>query len=148
MGDGNLVGLCDFASNLGFCPINACTCTAQGTLHTLPEATDKVGEAGPGMDETIYGTLCAFTCKYGYCPEGACAVSTSGGGGGGKGSGEVYVDPGIFLKPPPVNECILPCTLIVPDLLLNIATTIHLYLIDTSIALDQPLSRPFTLAQV
>ncbi|KAE8419725.1 glycosyl hydrolase family 71-domain-containing protein [Aspergillus pseudocaelatus] len=104
-GDGNLAGLC--------------------ALHTLPEATGKVGEAGPGMDEAIYGPLCAFTCKYGYCPEGTCAVSTSGGGGGGKDSGEVYVDPGIFLKPSPVVGRIPPCTLIMPDLLLNTPTTIH-----------------------
>ena len=76
-GDGNLAGLCDFACNLGFCPINACICTAEGALHTLPEATGKVGEAGQGMDEAIYGPLCAFTCKYEYCPQGACAVSTS-----------------------------------------------------------------------
>ncbi|KAE8326193.1 hypothetical protein BDV39DRAFT_206088 [Aspergillus sergii] len=134
-GEGNLAGLCDFACNLGFCPINACTCTAQGALHTLPEATDKVGEAGPGMDETVYGPLCAFTCKYGYCPEGACAVSTSGGEGDGKGSGEVYVDPGIFLKPSPVVGCIPPCTLIMPDLLLNNPTTIYLSPVATSITL-------------
>ncbi|KAF5857071.1 hypothetical protein ETB97_006283 [Aspergillus alliaceus] len=133
-GEGNLAGLCDFACNLGFCPINACTCTAQGALHTLPEATDKVGEAGPGMDETVYGPLCAFTCKYGYCPEGACAVSTSGGGDG-KGSGEVYVDPDIFLEPSPVVGCIPPCTLIMPDLLLNAPTTIYLSPVATSIVL-------------
>lgn len=134
-GEGNLSGLCDFACNLGFCPINACTCTAQGALHTLPEATDKVGEAVPGMDETVYGPLCEFTCKYGYCPEGAYAVSTSGGEGDDKGSGEVYVDPGIFLKPAPVVGCIPPCTLIMPDLLLNNPTTICLSPVATSIAL-------------
>ncbi|QRD84998.1 putative alpha-1,3-glucanase [Aspergillus flavus] len=134
-GEGNLAGLCDFACNLGFCPINACTCTAQGALHTLPEATDKVGEAGPGMDETVYGPLCEFTCKYEYCPEGACAVSTSGGEGDDKGSGDVYVDPGIFLKPSPVVGCIPPCTLIMPDLLLNNPTTIYLSPVATSITL-------------
>ncbi|KAB8261806.1 glycosyl hydrolase family 71-domain-containing protein [Aspergillus pseudonomiae] len=133
-GEGNLAGLCDFACNLGFCPINACTCTAKGALHTLPDATEMVGEAGPGMDEAVYGPLCEFTCKYGYCPEGACAVSTSTGGDG-KGSGEVYVDPGIFLKPSPVVGCIPPCTLIMPDLLLNGPTTIYFLPVPTSIAL-------------
>ncbi|GMF73076.1 unnamed protein product [Aspergillus oryzae] len=144
--DASYSGLCAFDCPHGFCPDTACS-TVSAPLSTptvspfLPPACiggtgeDKVGEAGPGMDETVYGPLCEFTCKYGYCPEGACAVSTSGGEGDDKGSGYVYVDPGIFLKPSPVVICIPPCTLIMPDLLLNNPTTIYLSPVATSITL-------------
>jgi hypothetical protein len=135
-GEGNLAGLCDFACNLGHCPIAACTCTAQGALHTLPEATGDIGVAGPGMDETIYGDLCAFTCMYNYCPEPSCAKANSGSGGDGgdgNGSGDVYVDPIFFLEPSPVVECIPPCNIILPELILPSHTTIHFYPVKTSI---------------
>jgi hypothetical protein len=135
-GEGGLAGLCSFACNLGHCPIAACTCTAKGALHTLPQSTNVVGKADPGMDETIYGDLCAFTCKYGYCPEGACVAHSSGTGGDhGGGSGDVYVDPIIFLQPSPVVECIPPCDLILPELILPTKTTIHFSSVTTSIVL-------------
>lgn len=134
-GEGNLASLCPFACNLGYCPIKACTCTAQGALHTLPEATDTVGHAAPGMDATLYEDLCAFTCKYGYCPSGACTTAGSGSGGSGEGSGVVYVNPEIFLTPRPVVACEPPCTLVMPEAILNSPTTIYFYQVSTAIDL-------------
>jgi hypothetical protein len=133
-GEGNLGGLCSFTYNLGHCPIAACTCTAQGALHTLPEATSDVGVAGPGLDETIYTDLCAFTCMYGYCPEGAC-VKAGDSGNGEAGSGDVYIDPIIFVEPSPVVECIPPCNIIFPEQILPTQTTIYLYAVTTSIVM-------------
>lgn len=132
-GEGNLAGLCSFACNLGHCPISACTCTAQGALHTLPEPTGDIGVAAPGLDETIYTDLCAFTCMYGYCPEGACVKAGDSGQGDQSGSGDVYIDPILFLEPSPVVGCIPPCNIIFPELILPTPTTIHLYPVKTSV---------------
>ncbi|KAH7323894.1 hypothetical protein BKA65DRAFT_598423 [Rhexocercosporidium sp. MPI-PUGE-AT-0058] len=70
-GPGNLLGLCDFSCNFGFCP-SVCTCTAQGPPNTLPATVNVRGWPKSGND----GGLCAFTCSHGYCPNTACFTSS------------------------------------------------------------------------
>ncbi|KAG9239015.1 putative alpha-1,3-glucanase/mutanase [Amylocarpus encephaloides] len=66
-GPSNLLGLCTFACNLGFCPA-PCDCSAQGTAIVGPSVSGKGGRPVSGNDSG----LCDFTCKRDYCPETAC----------------------------------------------------------------------------
>ncbi|KAF7164009.1 hypothetical protein CNMCM5623_008648 [Aspergillus felis] len=126
---GNLGGLYDFGCAHGFCPMNACTCTAQGALNVMDPTKDIVGMAAAGLDATIYGPLCNFACQRGYCPEGACMAKT-GGSGSGSGSGSrdsiVYIAPKIWNEPTPVIQCEPPCTLVLPPLPLDAPSTISI----------------------
>ncbi|OKL58597.1 hypothetical protein UA08_06382 [Talaromyces atroroseus] len=75
-GANNFEGLCEFACELGYCPISACTCTMMGAQKTLPNATDVSGYPLSGEDASYEG-LCAFDCTYGYCPTGACGTTSA-----------------------------------------------------------------------
>jgi hypothetical protein len=69
----NFAGLCEFACNLGYCPIGACICLLMGAQHTKPNATGVEGYPLSGEDPS-YAGLCSFDCNYGYCPDAACAT--------------------------------------------------------------------------
>lgn len=70
-GEGNYLGLCDYACHYGYCPSDVCTCTAYGTQVTEPAITGTDGEPIAGEDSS-YDGLCSYCCNHGYCPSGAC----------------------------------------------------------------------------
>jgi hypothetical protein len=74
VGDGNHLGLCDYACGYGYCPSPVCTCLAYGAQVPPPTATWPVGYPIPGEDDSYLG-LCNFVCSHGYCPEGACTTT-------------------------------------------------------------------------
>ncbi|KAJ9138338.1 Carbohydrate-binding module family 24 protein [Pleurostoma richardsiae] len=69
----NLLGLCDFACNHGYCPAGPCVCTSYGTPAYTPE-TAPPGCPLDGEDDSYLG-LCSFDCARGYCPSTACKSS-------------------------------------------------------------------------
>lgn len=94
----------------------------------MDPTSDAVGAAAPGLDATVYGPLCEYTCACGYCPEGACVVveDAGSGSGNGPGDGEVYVAPSIWNMPSPVVQCEPPCSLIMPPLQLDSPSVISI----------------------
>lgn len=75
-GNGNLGGLCSFACNFGYCPINNCSCTGEGVLNPAPPLDDSI-TAFP-IDGVYDNGLCKFAAQHGYSPLPtlACAIST------------------------------------------------------------------------
>ncbi|KAB8300162.1 hypothetical protein EYC80_000389 [Monilinia laxa] len=50
------------------------TCLVYGTEVFPPPVVLRVeGFGALGLDSTIYDPLCNFTCRHGYCPDGACS---------------------------------------------------------------------------
>jgi hypothetical protein len=88
-GPDNVLGLCQFSCNYGFCP-SPCTCTSYGSQVTLPTATGALGYPLAGEDDS-YAALCEFTCNLGYCPDTACSTSPAAGDGG-----VIYLPPSIW----------------------------------------------------
>ncbi|CAN8097837.1 unnamed protein product [Discula destructiva] len=72
-GDGNYLGLCDFACHFGYCPPGPCLCTSYGQANTPPPETGTNGVPLDGEDDSYLG-LCSFDCNHGYCPDTACQV--------------------------------------------------------------------------
>ncbi|KAK4187536.1 mutanase [Podospora australis] len=59
-------GLCSYACNFAYCPINVCQCTETGPQHPAPPQT--VGGSWKGNGSNDAG-LCNFACRRGsYCP--------------------------------------------------------------------------------
>jgi hypothetical protein len=112
-----LTGLCSMACTYGFCPSLACECTSQGALiDSNSIAVAAHGTPVAGLKD--YG-LCDWTCSHGYCPSGACIQqngTTGGPGGDGGGSGDFFVDPGVWVDPQPTVGCYPPCTLHFPPI--------------------------------
>lgn len=73
-GQGNYLGLCDFACQYGYCPPGPCTCTSYGNAVSPPPTTGTAGYPLPGEDDSYLG-LCSFCCDHGYCPSTACTTN-------------------------------------------------------------------------
>ncbi|KAH7109411.1 glycosyl hydrolase family 71-domain-containing protein [Dendryphion nanum] len=71
-GPGDNQGLCDYACNFGFCPINVCKCISSGALNKPPAVTDPVD--WKVFKDLKDGGLCQFACSRGYCPDHCLAV--------------------------------------------------------------------------
>ncbi|KAI3319431.1 carbohydrate-binding module family 24 protein [Xylariaceae sp. AK1471] len=81
-GDGNFVGLCNFACHYGYCPQGVCTCQAYGSQVTLPAATGRAGYPLASIPNRCgYLGLCSFVYNYGYYPDTACGTDPAGAAG-------------------------------------------------------------------
>ncbi|GFG05604.1 putative ankyrin repeat protein MM_0045 [Aspergillus udagawae] len=125
-GDGDLAGLCLYACNFGYCPINSCTYTATGALDVPQAPTAGLRSKGAkGKDPLVYNGLCNFACSRGdYCPNPCISKDSSDDGNGGSsgdgshggGSGDVvYVGPLLWTDDDHDALCGPPCTLILPE---------------------------------
>ncbi|EED14707.1 hypothetical protein TSTA_041830 [Talaromyces stipitatus ATCC 10500] len=75
IGQGNYVGLCNFACSYGYCPPGPCTCTSSGTPVPTPPTYGINGIPLSSEDDSYLG-LCSFCCNHGYCPSSACTTSS------------------------------------------------------------------------
>jgi len=81
-GNGNFLGLCDFACHYGYCPSDVCTCTQTGTAVSPPPSTGKKGYPLTSLsDRCAYTGLCSFAYDRGYYPDTACGTDPAGAAG-------------------------------------------------------------------
>lgn len=72
-GWGDFKPLCEFACYYGYCPIDACYCTAIGSPRKPNNSTGVKGYPVAGKDNR-YSFLCAWACDRGYCPKEYCGT--------------------------------------------------------------------------